>query len=172
MRLPDYLLAAWVAPVLRGLRLDFRQLEPEDVADCRRLGRGEEIDDDGLERALGAANHVWLVVLLGSLGLALAFMLLVGAIAGHRALGGPVPPRVFGVLLGLAALGGFEFGFTLSRARVMMYGRLGPQGPARVQAWASMAAYPKLRDFVISLIAGVLIAITVLETLLEPVPPA
>jgi hypothetical protein len=172
MLLPDYLLAAWVAPVLRGLRLDFRHLRPEDVADCRRLGRGEEIDDDGLERALGVANHVWYVVFAGSLGLAIAFMLLVGAVAGHRALGGPVPPRVFGVLLGLAALGGFEFAFTMSRARVMVYGRLGPQGPARVQAWASMAAYPKLRDFVISLVAGVLIAIAATQTLLDPVPPA
>ncbi len=172
MLLPDYLLAAWVAPVLRGLRLDFRQLGPEDVAGCRRLGRGEEIDDDGLERALGAASHVWYVVFAGSLVVAIASMLLVGAVAGHRAVGGPVPSRVFGVLMGLAALGGFEFVFTMSRARVMMYGRLGPQGPARVQAWASMAAHPKLRDFVISLIAGVLIAITAIETLLEPLPPA
>jgi hypothetical protein len=150
------------------LRLDFGQLPPESVADCRRLGRGEEVDDDGLERALGVANHVWYVVFAGALGLALAFMLLVAAVAGHRALGGPVPPRVFGALLGVAGLGGFEFAFTMGRSKYLVYGRLGQQGPERVQAWAAMAARPKLYDFAVSLVAAVLVGIAAIGALLDP----
>lgn len=154
MALPDYLVVARAGLWLRRARLSFGVLSEDRLATCRRVGRGESVEPKELSSGMDCASVFWFVVAFAMVGASLALTVIIGSIFGRSVLHGPLL-----VIPGLA-LGAFTFAAsscTFAVVRSMrLYIEIRHPAEFKARKFAAATAYPKPRDSLISLIAGLL----------------
>jgi hypothetical protein len=111
-----------------------------------------------LGRAMDAAALFWFLAMVCTMVVFFAVMLLIGSIFGHQAVGGAVTP-VFGLLLGVFAFAAANYGFAIVRSKYLSDGLIALRGAPWIQRWSVAASQPRLRDSMISLAAGMFVAV-------------